>query len=42
MEQTVTIMLPVDPVQFGIFLGILVVICIYYVVKFIVTAILGG
>lgn len=42
METNITIMLPVHPTVFGIFLGILVAALVYYVVKFIASVITGG
>lgn len=42
MNDDITIMLPVHPVAFGLFLAILVIFMGYYVVKFFITLFLGG
>jgi hypothetical protein len=42
MEATITIYLPVPPELFALFLGILGIALIYYVTKFVITALIGG
>jgi hypothetical protein len=42
MEATLEIYMPLPMEVFGAFLGILVLAMLYYVAKFIITAVLGG
>lgn len=42
MSATVNILLPIDPLALAIFLGLLVVVLLYYGVKFVITLALGG